>query len=72
MSDALTVGVVEHCGGCGAELGPALLSCPACHRLVHADELKSLAAAAEQAEVAGDLVLARTQWRSAHDRLPPA
>ena len=72
MSEALTVGVVARCGGCGAELGPGLLSCPACHRLVHADELKRLATAAAQAEAAGELVAARTQWRQAHDLLPPA
>jgi Zn-dependent protease len=72
MSEALAVGGVARCGGCGAELGPGLLSCPACHRLVHTDELKRLAAAAEQAEAAGDLVTARTQWRQAHDLLPPA
>ncbi len=72
MSEALAVTMVARCGGCGAELGPGLLSCPACHRLVHADELKRLAAAAEQAEAAGDLATARAQWRQAHDLLPPA
>ena len=71
MSEALAVFGVARCSGCDAELGPGLLSCPACHRLVHADELKRLAAAAEQAEATGDLATARSQWRQAHDLLPP-
>ena len=72
MSEALAASLVARCGGCDAELGPGLLSCPACHRLVHALELKRLAAAAERAEGAGDLATARAQWRQAHDLLPPA
>jgi len=31
------------CPGCGTEVAGALLTCPACHRLVHADELTRLA-----------------------------
>ena len=30
---------------CGTEVADALLACPSCHRLVHADILKGLAAA---------------------------
>ena len=71
MSEALAALAVARCAGCDAELGPGLLSCPACHELVHALELKRLAAAAEQAEAAGDLATARTQWRQAHELLPP-
>ena len=71
MGEALAALAVARCADCDAELGPGLLSCPACHALVHALELKRLAAAAEQAEAAGDLATARTQWRQAHELLPP-
>jgi Zn-dependent protease len=59
------------CSRCGTELAPALLTCPSCHALVHAEELKQLAAAAEQAETARDTTRAVTLWRQALDRLPP-
>jgi Zn-dependent protease len=38
---------------------------------VHAGELTRLAAAADAAEAAGDLVAARAHWREAHGLLPP-
>ncbi|EDY16246.1 peptidase M50 [Chthoniobacter flavus Ellin428] len=44
-----------------------MLSCPACGTLVHADELKRLAAAAQQAEPSEALAL----WRQAIGLLPP-
>jgi Zn-dependent protease len=59
------------CARCGTELSPTLLVCPSCNALVHADELKQLAAAAEQAESSGDAARALTLWRQALDRLPP-
>lgn len=31
------------CAACRTEVAPSLLSCPVCHSLVHADELKRLA-----------------------------
>ncbi len=31
------------CPSCGSEVAPNLLSCPSCHRLVHAERLKELA-----------------------------
>ena len=37
------------CPACGTELPPALLACPRCGRLVHADRLNALAAAARSA-----------------------
>jgi len=51
-------------------VAPALLACPSCHRLVHADELKRLAAAAERAAQAGDRSSALAAWREALDLLP--
>jgi Zn-dependent protease len=59
------------CAQCGAALAPELLVCPACHALVHAPELKTLAAAAEQANAAGDYSEALAQWRRALELLPP-
>ena len=59
------------CARCGTELSPALLVCPSCNALVHAEALKQLAASAEQAEVAGDTNRAAELWREALDHLPP-
>jgi hypothetical protein len=54
-----------------SEVAPNLLSCPLCHRLVHADRLKGLAATAETAERAGELPAALASWREARTLLPP-
>jgi len=59
------------CAGCGTEVAPAFLTCPRCHRLVHAEALKRLAGEAERAEAATDLAAAREAWRRALERLPP-
>lgn len=59
------------CARCGTELSPALLVCPSCNALVHAEDLKQLAAPAERAERAGDTARALALWRQALDRLPP-
>lgn len=59
------------CAGCGTEVAPARLSCPVCHALIHAEQLKllaSAAAAAEREERAGDALAA---WRQALGLLPP-
>jgi Zn-dependent protease len=61
----------RRCAGCATEVAPALLSCPACGRLVHAAELKQLAAEADAATTAGDSSAALTAWRSALELLPP-
>ncbi|HLY66248.1 MAG TPA: site-2 protease family protein, partial [Chloroflexota bacterium] len=53
------------------EVADALLACPSCHRLVHADHLKGLAAAAEAAARRGDPVEEIANWRRALDLLPP-
>src|SRR2546428_1366222 len=58
------------CAQCGTQIAPAFLACPSCQRLVHADELKRLAATAQRAEQAGDPSGALTAWRQALDLLP--
>lgn len=55
---------------CGTELAAALLACPACHRLVHREELERLAGEARSAESAGDLRSALTAWRKVLELLP--
>lgn len=63
-------GVSPRCAQCGAELGPTLLACPSCRALVHADELKRLAALADERQRAGDPSGALGAWRSALALLP--
>jgi Zn-dependent protease len=63
--------LAHSCPACGTEVAPNLLSCPSCHRLVHADRLKGLAATAEAAERAGELSAALASWREALTLLPP-
>jgi Zn-dependent protease len=58
------------CLSCGAEMPPNLLLCPSCHALVHADELKTLAANAEGETAAGNLTKALEDWRRALELLP--
>src|SRR5215218_2359027 len=58
------------CAQCGSELSPALLSCPKCGRLVHADRLNQLAAEAKAASDAGDGSTALARWREALGLLP--
>jgi Zn-dependent protease len=60
----------QDCARCGTELSPALLVCPSCNALVHAEDLKRLAAEAVRAESAGNAAAAVTLWRQALDRLP--
>ena len=55
------------CGKCGTELASNLLSCPSCGWLVHAGELKRLAAEAQSASTP---VEALALWRSALSLLP--
>jgi Zn-dependent protease len=59
------------CDECGAEVANGLLACPGCGRLVHADELRRLASAAEASETAGDIPEALASWRRAMELLPP-
>ncbi len=60
------------CPDCGTEVAEHFLICPGCHRLIHADRLKALAAEAERAERAGDSTAALVAWRSALELLPAA
>ena len=69
-SAALFVGDKSRCARCGTELAPHALACPACGTLVHAEKLKQLAASANEALDAGDLVRAREFWESALRFLP--
>jgi Zn-dependent protease len=59
------------CDSCGGQVAPNLLSCPSCHRLVHAGRLKELAESAEASERAGNLAAARGAWQEAIALLPP-
>ncbi|WP_211194306.1 site-2 protease family protein [Pyxidicoccus fallax] len=68
MAEALAV--VARCEGCGSELGPRLLTCPSCHRLVHAKELQRLASEAEAATARQEPAVALETWRRALDLLP--
>lgn len=52
--------------GCGTELAPALLVCPACHALVHRERLAAIATEAEQADPKRAVEL----WREALALLP--
>lgn len=61
----------SRCARCNCELGPRLLSCPSCGRLVHADTLKTLAEEARLAEAEGRLAEALDAWRRVLALLPP-
>jgi Zn-dependent protease len=61
---------VTHCASCGTELAPDAFVCPACAALVHAEQLKQLAADAEAATRAGDAAGARNHWTAAVALLP--
>jgi Zn-dependent protease len=61
---------VTTCARCDTELAPALLSCPSCHALVHAERLKQLANEAEAAEHGGALKPAMEKWQAALALLP--
>jgi Zn-dependent protease len=62
---------VTCCASCGTELSPEALACPACAALVHAEQLKQLAADADAATRAGDAATARNHWTTALALLPP-
>jgi Zn-dependent protease len=58
------------CAQCATELAPSRLSCPVCHSLVHAAELKRLASVAGAAAASGDLAAEAASWRQALPLLP--
>jgi Zn-dependent protease len=59
------------CSACATAIAPGLLSCPACHGLVHATELRALAARAAQSAEAGDAGAELAAWRASLELLPP-
>ena len=71
MPDGAGAHPATACLDCGTELGPSLLSCPNCRRLVHAERLRRLAEEAERAQASGDTHTALGSWRAALDLLPP-
>jgi len=58
------------CAACGTELPAALLACPRCGRLVHADRLNELAASARAAADRDDPTATLEAWREALELLP--
>ena len=58
------------CAACGAAFPSAILSCPHCQRLVHADELKQLGDRARAQAAAGEPGAELATWRSALTLLP--
>ena len=56
---------------CRTELAPDVLACPVCAALLHADELKRLATAADAATRSGSAQAARDEWQKALTLLPP-
>jgi Zn-dependent protease len=58
------------CAACGTELAPALLSCPQCRALVHAERLRAVTAEADEAAARGDDASALARWREAQRLLP--
>lgn len=58
------------CPDCSTEVGPGLLSCPVCRRLVHSDELKRLAGEAARASETGNLSVELAAWRRMLELLP--
>ena len=63
--------VVTRCGTCGTAVAPAILACPGCHRLVHAEALKKHRDDAAAAARAGDVQAELAAWRLAAELLPP-
>jgi Zn-dependent protease len=62
----------QRCAGCGVELAPGMVACPACRKLVHTDRLRALAAEAATAEREARLTDALRAWREALSLLPEA
>src|SRR5262245_24008896 len=70
MSIALGSDPATTCIGCGTEIAGSLLSCPSCHRLVHATAVAEIATRAEAATARNDVPAALEAWRSALELLP--
>jgi Zn-dependent protease len=63
--------LTPRCAQCGTAIPPTALSCHACHALVHADRLKTLADTARAAASTGDVSAQLEAWRVALTLLPP-
>lgn len=75
MSDLATLSidaapVATRCERCGTDVAAGILSCPGCHRLVHAAALKKHRDDAEAAARAGDVQAELAAWRLAAELLP--
>jgi len=58
------------CPECGSELGSGGLVCPACHTLVHKEQLNQISEEAKALESKGQLRQARDKWLSGLPLLP--
>ena len=63
--------ITRTCSRCRTELSPDARACPVCGSLVHAEQLKRLAANADTLTRNGSLLAARLEWTKALDLLPP-
>lgn len=70
MSSVLPFESAPRCNGCGTELAPSLLACPACGALVHRERLTALARDAASASTSSDHARALALWREALALLP--
>jgi Zn-dependent protease len=66
----VNTGASTRCEDCGSAVAPALLVCPACHRLVHAASLARFKADAEAAARSADYTAELAAWRGAAALLP--
>jgi len=72
MNDSALVAAPSRptCAACGTAFPAAMLSCPHCQRLVHADTLKQLGEQARAQAAAGEQAAELTTWRSMLALLP--
>lgn len=71
MNEPSPNAIGDSCRRCGTQVSAAVLSCPSCGALIHADRLKRLASDAEAATASEDWTAALAAWREAIELLPP-
>ena len=71
MTTAVAGGGFARCVDGSTEIGPYALACPSCRALVHAGQLKEIAATAQAFAEKEDLAAERDAWSRALDLLPP-